>query len=153
MATKEFSPVRGFFRIKIGEGKDGRKIVGDSGWCENEVVNLGFQDFICGCVAGAGGSKQLTAMLLGTGSAPGAAHTALDGSTISGTCTMSVETSKTVQATRAWASTDNPGVCNISNIALGNTAATICCGNTFASSTWNANQGVSATYQLVFATA
>ena len=35
---------RGFYRLQIRE-QDG-KVAGDSGWRENQVVNLGFQDYL-----------------------------------------------------------------------------------------------------------
>ena len=35
---------KGFFRLQIKD-QDG-KVAGDSGWRENQVVNLGFQDYL-----------------------------------------------------------------------------------------------------------
>ena len=149
-------PVRGFFRIQIGEGEDGKKIVGDSGWCENEVVNEGFEDYVIGSLGAIAGSKQITNIQLGTGTAPNVTHTALDGSTKGGTCSNSVIASKTLQSTISFASGDHPtGTPTLQNIAIGNTAsgATIMAGNTYEASVWNSNQAVSATYQLRFGTA
>jgi hypothetical protein len=36
--------VRGFFRVQITE--DGKGVIGDSGWKENQITNLGLRDFI-----------------------------------------------------------------------------------------------------------
>ena len=151
----DYIPIRGFYRLKIGEGPDGQTIVGDSGWCKNEVTDEGFQDYVVGSIGDIAGSKQVAYINLGTGTAPNVTHTALDGSTKAGTCTNSVVASKTLQSTVAFASGDHPGgTPTLQNIALGDTnAATIMCGNTYATSVWNSNQGVSATYQLRFGTA
>ena len=153
---KELISVRGFFRLRIGEGKDGKKIIGDSGWRKNEVVNLGFSQYICGALGGIAGSKQISNIQLGTGTAPNATHSVLDGSTKGGTALMSIIASKTLQGTVAFASGAHPGgTPTLRNIALANTSsgATICCGATYATSVWNSNQGISATYQLRFGTA
>jgi hypothetical protein len=156
MSAKTGIVLRGFFRLQLGEDRpDGKpKIVGDSGWQENQVVNEGFQDYVCKTIGAIAGSKQATTIQIGTGTAPNVTHTTLDGSIKAGTCSNSVIASKTLQATVGFASTDHPGgTPTIQNIALINSQATIMCGNTYATSVWNSNQGLSATYQLRFATA
>jgi hypothetical protein len=157
MATASGSTihVKGMFRVKLGENKDGAlKIVGDSGWVENTVVNGGFQDYICASIGSVAGSKQISYMALGTGSAPNVTHTTLNGETATRKTTANtVVSSKTLQCTAAWASGDHPGgTPSISNVGLFNTSSggAICCGNTYASSAWNGNQAVSVTYQLQF---
>lgn len=149
--------LRGFFRIKLGEEDKGKVIVvGDSGWNENEVTNLGFQDYICALIGGLAGSKQVSHMAIGTGGVPNVTDTSLAGETKRQTCGNATVNSKTMRATMEIASGDHPGgTPNISNIALVNTSSggTIMCGNTYASSAWNTNQGLSATYELRFATA
>jgi hypothetical protein len=148
--------VKGFTRIRIGHEVDGKLVIdGDTGWCgPNQVVNLGFQDYICAAIGAVAGSKQISHMGIGTGTAPGASDTSLQGETgTRKTTSNSVVASKTMQATAAWASGDHPGgTPNIRNLGLFNTSSggTVCCGNTFSSSAWNSNQGVSATYQLQF---
>ena len=142
--------VRGFFRIKIGEGG---KVVGDSGWHENQVVNLGFQDYICASIGGVVGSKQISHMALGTGTAPGAADTSLSGeSRVRKTTDNSVVSSKTMQSTASWSSSDNTAAITIQNVGLFNTLSggTLSCGNTYVTSQWASNQDVSCTYQLRF---
>lgn len=153
---KEGMKVHGFFRIRIGEdGPKGKiEIVGDSGWIENQVVNLGFQDYICAAIGQVAGSKVVDYMALGTGTAPGAADTSLQGETATRKSTSnSVVSSKTLRCTAAWASGDHPtGTPTLQNAALANTSAggTIACGQTYATSQWQSNQGVSATYELQF---
>ena len=158
MSHKEALTLRGFYRVKLGEEKNGKKIVvGDSGWHENQVTNLGFQNYVCALIGGLAGSKQVGAVVIGTGGAPATGDTALAGETKRQSCGNATVASKTMRATAAIASGDHPGgTPNISNIALIETTAsggTIMCGNTYASSTWNSNQGLSATYELRFATA
>jgi len=157
-AVKDRIGLEFFSRIRIGETdpETGKvKIIGDSGWTgPNQVVNLGFQDYICAAVGGVAGSKQVTHMALGTGTAPGAADTDLAGETGDRkTSDNSVVSSKTMQATAAWASGDHPGgTPTLQNVGLFNTSAggPVCCGNTYATSDWQSNQGVSATYQMRF---
>lgn len=154
MQNAEGIKVHGFFRIRLGEGK---KIVGDSGWKKNEVTNLGFQNYICALIGGVGGSKQVEMCIIGTGTAPNVTDTTLDGETKRQTCGNAVVASKTMRATLSIASDDHPGgTPTIRNIALiENTASdgTILCGNIYDTSVWNSNQGLSATYELRFATA
>ena len=75
--VKEKTGIRGFFRVHLVD--KGSKIVGDSGWKENQVVNTGFNDYLCKLLGNDGGSKQVTHMALGTGSQPNATHTVLTG--------------------------------------------------------------------------
>jgi hypothetical protein len=158
MQNQQALALRGFFRVKLGEEKNGKQIVvSDSGWRKNEVTNLGFQNYVCALMGAVGGSKQVGMVIIGTGGAPATDATVLAGETKRQTCGNAVVSSKTMRATAAIASGDHPGgTPDIANIALiENTASngTILCGNTFSSSTWNSNQGLSATYELRFATA
>ena len=158
MGTNQALALRGFFRVKLGEEKEGKKIiVGDSGWRENEVTNLGFQNYVCALIGSVTGSVQVGMIAIGTGGAPATADTVLAGEASRYTCGNATVASKTMRSTAAIASGDHPGgTPDISNIALLNSTVsggTIMCGNTFSSSTWNSNQGLSATYELRFATA
>lgn len=151
---------RGFFRLQITEDTpDGKpKVVGDSGWRENQVVNLGFQDYLCKTLAGSAGSKTISHIALGTGTAPGAAATDLAGEIMSSTqrqtVSPSISGSKTLQFTAAWASSDSfiSAAATIQNIGLFNTSAegTLMAGNTYTTSQLNTNQNVNASYQIQF---
>ena len=139
--------VRGFARVQIVDPKS-KKIVGDSGWQRNVVVNLGFQDYICGALGAIAGSKQVSYMAIGTGTKPAATADSLDGETGARVTTSnSVVSSKTLQATCQFAGTDMAGTCTIQNVALVNTSSggTILCGTTYATSQWASNQNVNAT--------
>ncbi len=155
--TKEGVKVHGFTRVTIEE--DG-KLIGDSGFIgPNQIVNLGFLDYLCKSIGGSSGSKQIGFVALGTGSAPGAAHTGLDGeimsSTQRGAVTYGNVASTTAQFTATFASSDSflTAAANLSNIGLFNattTNATLFAGNTYASSSCNTNQNVNVTYQIRF---
>ncbi len=152
---KEPVKLRGFYRIKIGEDlPDGSvKIVGDSGWLENQIVNLGWQDYIFGCVGAQAGSKTIGRAILGTGGAPASNATALPGETVRSTSINNAVTgSLTLRATTNFASGDHPGgTPTLQNAGLINDTAsggTILCGNTYNTSQWQSNQGVSMTYEL-----
>lgn len=144
--------IRGFARVQIVDSLSG-KVVGDSGWIKNQVVNLGFQDYICKTIGGLGGSKTISHMAIGTGSVPGAADTSLHGETAARiTTSNSVVSSKTLQATCQFAGSDLGVTATIQNVALFNTSAagTMIAGITYATSQWASNQNVNATYQLRF---
>ena len=155
---KEFVTLQGFTRIKIGEEADGKvKIVGDSGWHgPNEVVNEGFQDYICASIGSIAGSKYISHAGIGTGTQPGAAANTLEGETGTREVTSnSIISSKTLQCTAEWASGDHPGgTPTVTNVGLFNTSSggSLLCGNTYTGSSWGTNQAVSMTYQLRFQT-
>ena len=152
MKSAELTKVKGFARMQITDPKSG-KIVGDSGWRKNTVVNLGFADYIVGSIGAIAGSKQVSHMAIGTGTAPGVADTALAGETgVRVTTANSAISSKTLQATAQFAGSDMGSTCTIQNVALVNTSAagTILAGTTYATSQWASNQNVNATYQLRF---
>ena len=155
--------LRGFFHVRIVE-QDGR-IVGDSGWFENTVVNLGKRDYLCTPLAG-GTAKAISRLALGTGGAPAATDTSLSGelshqtNAASGTrnrftCNTSQIGSTAIefQATFASSISFATTTANISNIMVINdttTGGTIFAGNTFASSLLNTNQDVQASYRITF---
>jgi len=151
MKLKDTMKIKGFARVQLMDS-DGR-VIGDSGWNRNTVVNLGFQDYVCATIGAVAGSKQATYMAIGTGTAPAADATSLDGETgVRVTTSNSVVASKTLQATCQFAGSDMGDTYTIQNIALANVSAegTILCGTTYATSQWASNQNVNATYQLRF---
>lgn len=148
---------RGFYRLQISEAG---KVVGDSGWKENQVVNLGFQDYLSATLGAVAGSKQITYAILGTGTAPGATATALDGEiTDAAGCRCAVTpttiASKTVQFAFTLASNVITAAKTIQNVGLINhsstaTAGTIFAGNTYTTSALATNQSVNGSYQIRF---
>jgi hypothetical protein len=148
--------IKGMFRLHIVNA-DGT-LAGDSGWRENQVVNLGFNEYLVSTLGGIAGSKVITHAALGSGTVPGAAATTLDGEVeVRAAVTAATTTgSKTLRCTATFASSDSfvTNTQNISNIALAQTstqgAATIFAGNTYASSSCATNQNVNVTYDIIF---
>lgn len=159
---KDKKKLRGFFKLQITEDVDGKeKIIGNSGWCENQVTNLGIQDYLVDNLLGAAGGKAVTHMALGTGSQPASNGTALEGEITHAAdarkaVSTSIVSSRTAQFTAAFASADSfvTASVNISNIGLFETSTTeggtVFAGNTYASSSLATNQNVNATYQIRF---
>lgn len=152
--------VRGFFRVQLTE--EGKGVVGDSGWQENQVTDLGIRQYVVDWLT-SGAGKSVTHMALGTGAAPASNATSLSGE-VTGSAgagrqavSSSIVASGTAQFTGAFASANSfvTATANISNIGLFNTSTvgggTIFAGNTFASSSCATNQSVNATYQIRFA--
>ena len=154
--TSDKAKVRGFFRLQI-VNTDG-KVSGDTGWRENQVTNDGINQYLLFNLCGSAGAKSVSHALLGTGTAPGATATALDGeiTDVAGTrCAVTPTTiaSKTVQFAFTLASGVYTTTHNIANVGLINhsstaTAGTIFSGNTFASSALASNQAVNGSYQI-----
>lgn len=156
--NREGVGVRGFFRAQISD--DNGKVVGDSGWRENQVLNLGINQYIVNWVLGdTGNGKSVTHMAIGTGGAPASADTTLAGQVTNGkraAVSTSVVASRTAQFTAAFASSDSflTATANISNVGLVNTSATnlgtFLCGAAFASSAIATNNNLNVTYQVRF---
>ena len=155
--------IRGFYRVQLTAPNDPETVVGDSGWHDNQVVNLGVNDYLCQLVANMGGSKQVTHVALGTGTAPGAAATSLQGEldSTSSRASVTAATSSTsfkarFTATFSSANSFASDTVTLRNIGLFNTstqnAGTLMCGNTYATSTCATNQNVNVTYDLDFST-
>lgn len=158
MANRETLGVRGFFRAQI-EDETGR-IVGDSGWRENQVLNDGITQYIVNWVLGdTGNGKSVTHMAIGTAGAPASNDTTLAGQVADGkraAVSTSVVASRTAQFTAAFNSVDSflTATANISNVGLVNTSATnlgtFLCGAAFASSAIATNNNLNVTYQVRF---
>ena len=145
--------VKGFYRVTI---TDDGEIVGDSGWKQNVVTNLGFNEYLVSALGAIAGSKQISHMALGTGGAPATDATTLAGEVEARAAVTAATTtgSKTLDLRATFASSASfvTTTMNISNIGLFNSESggTLFAGNTFASSSVAVNQAVNATYQIVF---
>jgi hypothetical protein len=149
--------IKGAIRVRLGEDIDGKhEIVGDSGWVDNMVVNLGVRDYILEWLQDGAGGKEADTIIVGTGGAPASNATAIAGSTVQSAGGTSDVGSRTHQVTNDWQSGEHPGgTPAISNAALANQGTgsyTIFCGGSFDTSTWNSNQALSITYQVQFPT-
>lgn len=162
--TQDFGKLKGMFRLQIEE--DGN-IVGDSGWHENLITNLGFNNIVNQLGTSLTGSK-ISHAALGTGGAPAATDTTQagevstngSGSVVRAALTAATSsTSKTLRNTATFSSANSfvTASANISNIGLWQTSGpttasgTLMAGNTFTSSTVATNQNVNATYDWIFA--
>lgn len=146
--------IKGFYRVQITEDD---KIIGDSGWKENQITNDGFDQYLAKTLGAIAGSKQISHMAIGTGAAPATDDTSLSGE-VTGRAAVtaaSSSSSKAVRFTATFASADSfvTASRNISNVGLVNSSATgtLFAGNTYASSSVNTNQTVNATYDITFA--
>lgn len=145
--------VRGFFRVQL---TDDGKVVGDSGWQENVVTNLGFNKYLVSTLGSIAGSNYVGFMGLGTGGAPATDATSLAGEVQKRTAVTAAtsSSSKTVRFTATFTSGGSfvTKTENISNIGLfaSSSGGTLFAGNTYNSSSVATNQNVNATYDIVF---
>jgi len=143
---KDKASVRGFFRVQLTE--DGKGVVGDSGWVENQVTNVGIQKYLIHPLMGDSGSAlSVSHAALGTGTAPASNATSLEGEVVvRATVATSDVASRTAQFTAAFLSSASfvTDTQNIANIGLFNSSSvgTLFAGNTFASSSCATNQNV-----------
>jgi len=150
---KDGLKIKGMFRIQLTE--DG-KLVGDSGWKQNQITNDGFNDYLCKALGAVSGSKQVSHLALGTGGVPAASDTTLAGEVQKRQAITAAtsSSSKTIRFTGTFSSANSfvTATANVSNIGLFNSSSTgtLFAGNTFASSAVATNQNVNATYDIIF---
>lgn len=161
--TKDHGKIKGMFRLQIEE--DGR-IVGDSGWHENLITNVGFLNMVNQMGTSLTGSK-LSYAALGTGGVPVATDTTQSGevstngsgSVVRAALTAATSsTSKTLHNTATFSSSNSfiTAAANISNVGLWQTSGPITSsgslmqGQTYTSSALATNQNVNLSYDLIF---
>lgn len=162
--TQDLAKIKGMFRVHIED--DGR-IVGDSGWQENLITNVGFLNVVNQMGTSLTGSK-ISHAALGTGGAPiatdttqaGEVSTNGSGSVVRAALTAATSsTSKTLRNTATFSSANSfiTASANISNIGLWQTSGpttasgSLMQGNTYTSSALATNQNVNITYDLILA--
>jgi hypothetical protein len=144
--------VRGFFRVQVEDEQFGT--VGDSGWRENQITNLGFLNVVNQLGTSLTGSKH-SHLALGSGAAPASNATTLPGEVeVRAALTAASSGSTALQMTATFASAASfvTNTQNISNIGVFGTSSGGTClsGNTYASSSCATNQAVNATYTWTF---
>jgi hypothetical protein len=154
------SNVKGFYRLNVVEEKDGKSaVVGDSGWVENTITNVGYESYIVGCVGSIAGSSRPSHLAIGTGTAPATNGTALPGELSDDAgCRFAVTPSAVSSKTARFVGTLASGVITatraIANIGLfatsAITAGSVMAGNTYTASTLQTNQSVNCTYEIRF---
>jgi hypothetical protein len=147
---------KGFFHVHIVDA-DGA-LVGDSGVIPNVVTDDGFYSFLCLGVANTTGSKHVTHIALGTGTATNITHTQLNGEIMSSTQRQAITAaassdSRKMRLTATFTAGFLSTTSSLQNIGLYNSSSggALMCGNSFTSSTCASNQAVNVTYDLIFA--
>jgi hypothetical protein len=147
--------VRGFYRVQLTDPKDPEKIVGDSGWQENIIVDAGKRYFLVYTLGAIAGSGQVSQVAIGSGGLPNATDTTLGGEVVKRAAASAASNGSTsVQFTATFSSTNSfvTNTQNISNIGLFNSTSggTLFAGNTYNSSSCATNQNVNVTYTVTF---
>ena len=143
--------VKGFARLQIVDNKS-KKIVGDSGWFENQITNYGLNSCIVAAPIGAG-SIVAAGLRLGSGSSPASTAAALPNSHSAyySTFGASVISSLTARMTQSFDGT--LGAVTLSNIGVfANSSGSILAGKTYASSALATSQSVNCTYEWRYST-
>ena len=153
---KDNAQIRGFFRVRL-TGPNEVGFVGDSGWCENQITNLGVLNIVNQLGTSLSGSKH-SHMAVGTGGFPASGATTLPGETdkrVALTAASSGSTALQMTATFASAASFVTATRTIDNIGVFGTSAsgTLLSGQTYASSSCATNQSINATYTWTFARA
>ncbi|HSX45364.1 MAG TPA: hypothetical protein VLF39_04660 [Candidatus Saccharimonadales bacterium] len=155
--------IKGMFRLQIDESGN---IIGDSGWKENLITNVGYLNIVNQLGTSLTGSK-ISHAALGTGGAPNATDTTQSGevstngsgSVVRAAVTAATSsTSKTLRHTATFSSANSfiTASANISNIGLWQTSGpttasgSLMAGNTYTSSALATNQNVNITYDIIF---
>ena len=144
--------VKGFARLQIMDKKS-KKIVGDSGWFENQITNYGLNSCICAAPIGAA-SVQAAGLLLGSGTNPASDAVALPSSNTdyySAFGQSSVIDSLTARMTQSF---DGAlGAATIANIGVfAASSGSLLAGKTFASSALATTQSVNCSYEWRYST-
>lgn len=148
--------VRGFFRVQMGNPSTGR-IIGDSSWVQNRVVDNGFDVMLAFFPAGPFNRSRLSS------STTPLAQTA---TTFAGSLTMSAISNKviatrsnlgggTVRFIQTYNGTElgTASPQTIGSFALFDNIGGLLAGQTFASSQWTSTQNLTVTYEIQIATA
>lgn len=155
--------LQGFAKVQISEKG---KIIGDSGWIKNRITDYGLDECIGQLIVGGAGSKRVSAVALGTGTAPATNHSTLNGELVATNTDairqahagVTVTTSNGAGVTCRWLGTfgsgDRTATYDIANIGLySNTSGTgLMAGTTYSSTNVGTNQDVHATYEWQFST-
>ena len=143
--------IKGFARLQIVD-KETQKIVGDSGWFENQITNYGLNSCIVAAPIGAA-SVQAAGLRLGSGSNPASDAVALPLShsgLYSAFAQSSVIDSLTARMTQSFSSSDAVTLSNIGVFA--NSSGSLLAGKSYASSALATTQSVNCSYEWRYST-
>lgn len=152
--------VKGSFRLHILE--DG-EVVHDTGWVDNQVTRVGWQQYLAGrLMAVTGSNLQVGYCAIGTGGTVDASTTSLPGEIGGGTIRQAIGANTQISTATNGASAvmsftfpsgSSAMTGNISNVGLysGSSGTALFAGNTYASQALSSNQAVNVTYTVGFA--
>lgn len=145
---KDTIKIKGFFRVQIVDKKTG-KIVGDSGWKENQITNYGFNNCLCATPIGAA-SVQGAGLMLGSGTAPASSATALPNANTDYYAAFAYSSVLSSLTARVSASFDGTlGAATMANVGVfAASTGSIIAGNTFSSSALSTDQDINVSYEL-----
>lgn len=145
--------IKGMSRLQIVDKKT-RRIVGDTGWRENQITNYGLNSCICACPIGAA-SVQAAGFVIGSGTVPASSHTVLDGSNSDQYSAFAQSTVSGSLSARMTQSFDGnvSSMATLANIGvLAASTGSLIAGLTFASSSLGTDQDVNASYEFQYST-
>lgn len=146
--------VKGFFRLQIKNRKDG-KIVGDTGYIENQITNYGLESCIVALPFACANSIQAAGLLLGSGTGVASSGTNLSASCTAGWAAFAQSTvisSLTCRGTASLAGSDI-GATTLQEIGVKAVSSdTLIAAKSFASSAITTDQDVNCTYELRYTT-
>lgn len=145
--------IKGFLRLQIVD-KNTKKIVGDSGWKENQITNYGFNSCLVAAPIGAA-SVQAAGIMLGSGTTPASSATALPLSNTNYYSAFAYSSVLSSLTARMSVSFDGTlGAATLANIGIfAASSGSLICGNTFASSALATTQDINVSYELRYASA
>jgi hypothetical protein len=144
--------LKGFFHLQIRDKKTG-KIVGDSGWIENQITNYGLYNcFVGGPIKGAA-TVQISGAMLGSGTNPASSAVTLNGSNTKYYSALATAINNSTQAQLTASFDGAVGAATIANVGLfaaSDPAApgSLIAGKTYTQSTIATTQDVTLTYNL-----
>lgn len=151
--------IRGFFRAQIVDKKTG-KIVGDSKWRRNTITRIGLNNMAAACAISHSDRLPVSLAVIASSSAGAINSTVVSlVGTILSMQSISVDGQRSIinygtgQVTCSFAGADHTNTHTIGAIGLhgtNNASQSLLAGATFASSQWNSNQNINASYQLRF---
>lgn len=147
--------IKGFFRVQI-QDKESGKIVGDTGYIQNQVTNYGMLNCLVGTPANAvaASSVQIAGAMLGSGgdaiAATAVALASSLGSAWYSTLGATVNGSTQAQFTQTFSNDTAVTIGNIGLLAA--TDGSLIAGKSYASSALATTQSVNMTYNLNYTT-
>lgn len=145
--------VKGFFRLNIIDKKT-KKIVGDSGWIQNQITNYGLESCIVALPFKCANSIQASGIMLGSGTGVASTGTNLQNSNSDYWAAFAYSQVVASLTARATCSFDGTvGAATLQEIGVfAASTGTVICAKSFTSSALTTDQDVNCTYELRYTT-